>query len=270
MRKLFLGATTLALAAGLMTTGAIAAQNGGPPTKSSAKVVELKLGHFMSPKHPLHRGVFIPPAEKIAKESGGELTIKIFDSGKLGKGPVAHITGHRTWSLPDGTAGVSKLERVPGPRHHLGVSQDDFPRLTGGDGKDPGSDCSLTQELDQCRISFSPDDLFINGAGSGRIHRFSAKLLVPLKQREIVEYGFSGQRVDIVTLPQAVAIVPEEFLHLHQGHPPGDRDDDIGPQFYDIWAGSCPRQWLNPALGRKGLVSQESQAQSEQKRACHS
>lgn len=56
---------------------------------SAPSAAELKLGHFMSPKHPIHRGVLVPLAKKIAKESGGKLTIKIFDSGKLGRGPLA-------------------------------------------------------------------------------------------------------------------------------------------------------------------------------------
>ena len=55
-------------------------------TTASAK--ELKLAHFVSPKHPMHRFVMVPMAKELAKVSGGKLTIKIFDSGKLGKGPV--------------------------------------------------------------------------------------------------------------------------------------------------------------------------------------
>ena len=54
-----------------------------------AHAVQLKLGHFMSPKHAVHRTALVPLAKKIAAESGGDLTIKIFDSGKLGRGPVA-------------------------------------------------------------------------------------------------------------------------------------------------------------------------------------
>ena len=57
----------------------------------NAHAVELKLGHFLSAKHPMHRQVFVPFAKKIAKDSGGELKIKIFDSGKLGKGPLAQF-----------------------------------------------------------------------------------------------------------------------------------------------------------------------------------
>ena len=55
---------------------------------SAATAKELKLAHFVSPKHPMHRFVMAPMAKDLAKVSGGKLTIKIFDSGKLGKGPV--------------------------------------------------------------------------------------------------------------------------------------------------------------------------------------
>lgn len=58
---------------------------------SSLSAAELKLGHFLSAKHPMHRQVFVPFAKKIAKDSGGDLKIKIFDSGKLGKGPLAQF-----------------------------------------------------------------------------------------------------------------------------------------------------------------------------------
>ena len=59
-------------------------------TVSSASAAEVKLnfGHFMSPKHPMHRGVFVPLVKQVKEASNGEINIKIFDSGKLGKGPV--------------------------------------------------------------------------------------------------------------------------------------------------------------------------------------
>jgi len=76
MRSLFKGVAAIALGAGVAFAG-------------QASAAELKLGHFMSPKHSMHVGVFVPLAKKIAEESGGSLTIKIFDSGKLGRGPAA-------------------------------------------------------------------------------------------------------------------------------------------------------------------------------------
>ncbi|MDE0539936.1 MAG: TRAP transporter substrate-binding protein [Rhodospirillales bacterium] len=78
MKSLFKGAAAIALGAGVAFAG-------------QASAAELKLGHFMSPKHPMHVGVFTPLAKKVAEESGGSLTIKIFDSGKLGRGPAAQF-----------------------------------------------------------------------------------------------------------------------------------------------------------------------------------
>ncbi|MEW6670923.1 MAG: TRAP transporter substrate-binding protein [Thermodesulfobacteriota bacterium] len=49
---------------------------------------ELKLGHFMPPVHILHQKVFTPLAEDLAKATGGGVTIKIYPSEALGKGPV--------------------------------------------------------------------------------------------------------------------------------------------------------------------------------------
>jgi len=54
----------------------------------SASCKELKLAHFMSPVHPLHQKVFSPLCEELAKATNGDLTIKIYPSGALGKGPV--------------------------------------------------------------------------------------------------------------------------------------------------------------------------------------
>ncbi len=54
----------------------------------AALAKELKLAHFMPPMHTLHEKVFVPLAEQLAKESGGELTLAIHPAGALGKGPV--------------------------------------------------------------------------------------------------------------------------------------------------------------------------------------
>lgn len=53
-----------------------------------AQAGELKLAHFMSPKHSLHAGVFAPLGEELSKSSNGALTIRIYPAGELGKGPV--------------------------------------------------------------------------------------------------------------------------------------------------------------------------------------
>ena len=49
---------------------------------------ELKLAHFMPTVHTLHQKVFVPLAEDLAAATGGELTLKIYPSGALGKGPL--------------------------------------------------------------------------------------------------------------------------------------------------------------------------------------
>ena len=48
---------------------------------------ELKLAHFMSPRHPMHQHMMAPMAATLETESGGALTIKIYPGGALGKGP---------------------------------------------------------------------------------------------------------------------------------------------------------------------------------------
>lgn len=51
---------------------------------SVSLAVELKLAHFMPPKHIQHRTNFVPFAKRVAELSGGEVTIKIYPSGTLG------------------------------------------------------------------------------------------------------------------------------------------------------------------------------------------
>ena len=54
-----------------------------------AQAKELKLAHFMSPKHPMHRFVMAPLSQEVAKATNGKLTIRIYPAGALGKGPKA-------------------------------------------------------------------------------------------------------------------------------------------------------------------------------------
>jgi TRAP-type C4-dicarboxylate transport system substrate-binding protein len=58
------------------------------PLTGRAAARELKLAHFMPTVHTLHQEVFLPLADKLAEATGGELTIKIYPSGALGKGPL--------------------------------------------------------------------------------------------------------------------------------------------------------------------------------------
>lgn len=55
----------------------------------SAMAGEIKLAHFMSPKHPMDRFIMRPWSKQVAELSKGSLTVRIYPGGALGKGPVA-------------------------------------------------------------------------------------------------------------------------------------------------------------------------------------
>lgn len=52
---------------------------------------ELKLAHFMSPKHPMDHFLMRPWTEEVAKLSNGSLTVRIHPAGELGKGGRAQF-----------------------------------------------------------------------------------------------------------------------------------------------------------------------------------
>lgn len=56
---------------------------------SHAEAKELKMATFMSPKHPVNKGILTHLAKNIAAETGGSLTLKLYPGGQLGKGPKA-------------------------------------------------------------------------------------------------------------------------------------------------------------------------------------
>lgn len=56
-----------------------------------AVAVELKLAHFMSTRHPMHRFMMKPWTEEVAKLSNNALTVRIYPGGQLGKGPRAQF-----------------------------------------------------------------------------------------------------------------------------------------------------------------------------------
>ena len=60
-------------------------------TPAPAGAAEIKLAHFMSPKHPMDRFIMRPWSEEIAKLSGGSMTVRIYPGGALGRGPVAQF-----------------------------------------------------------------------------------------------------------------------------------------------------------------------------------
>jgi len=53
----------------------------------AGSALELKLAHFMSPKHVMHAQVLEPLAAELAEATGGALTIQIYPAGELGAGP---------------------------------------------------------------------------------------------------------------------------------------------------------------------------------------
>ncbi len=59
------------------------------PTVGSTE--ELKLAHFMSPKHPMDRFLMRPWSKEIAKITNNDLTVRIYPGGELGKGPRAQF-----------------------------------------------------------------------------------------------------------------------------------------------------------------------------------
>lgn len=58
-----------------------------PLLAPAAAQTELKLAHFLPPRHQLHTQVFVPFADAVKANSGGKLTVRIFPAGELGKGP---------------------------------------------------------------------------------------------------------------------------------------------------------------------------------------
>lgn len=66
-------------------SGAMALTNFTP---TAVDATELKLGTFVPPQHLTQRVMFGPMAKELAAKTGGDLTIKMFPSGQLGKGPV--------------------------------------------------------------------------------------------------------------------------------------------------------------------------------------
>ena len=52
-----------------------------------ASATELSLAYFMSPKHPMNKGMFTPFGDRLAEISGGKLTVKQFPGGALNSVP---------------------------------------------------------------------------------------------------------------------------------------------------------------------------------------
>ena len=82
IHRVFLSITVIAA---ISAASAVAVK----PMPASAD--EIKLAHFMSPKHPMDRFIMRPWSDEIAKMSGGSMTVRIYPGGALGKGPVAQF-----------------------------------------------------------------------------------------------------------------------------------------------------------------------------------
>lgn len=102
--------STLAIGAGAL----LAASGGAFLSAGPAVSAELKLAHWMSPRHSMHRFIMDPWTKEIAKKSGGKFTVKIYPGGALGKGPVAQFKraldgiADITFGLPGFTAAQFK------------------------------------------------------------------------------------------------------------------------------------------------------------------
>ncbi len=99
----------------VLAAGVFAAVTGAAPLAShSVQAKELKLAHWMSPRHSMHRYIMEPWTKQIAKATGGKFTVKIYPGGALGKGPVAQYKravdgiADITFGLPGFTASLFK------------------------------------------------------------------------------------------------------------------------------------------------------------------
>ena len=76
VKKLFLGIGMACVFGLFVFAGAQAVQ---------AKTIELKFAHFMSPMHIQHQNSFAPFCKKVAELTGGQVKIKIYPGGVLGR-----------------------------------------------------------------------------------------------------------------------------------------------------------------------------------------
>ena len=78
---------------------------------NAAEVITLKLHHLLSPVSFSHKGMLVPWAEKVMKESGGRIKIEIYPSMQLGGTPPQLADQARdgvvdiVWTLPGYTPG---------------------------------------------------------------------------------------------------------------------------------------------------------------------
>ena len=58
------------------------------PLSAGAMAKELKFASFVSPKYVLHKPIFEQLGKDVAKATGGAVTIRVYPSGELGRGPA--------------------------------------------------------------------------------------------------------------------------------------------------------------------------------------
>ena len=86
MIRFFKPLTLMALGLAVAAGGMVA-----PVSSSTVSAAELKIAHFMSPRHPMDSKIMRPWAEEVKKMSGGSLAPRVYPGGELGKGPVAQF-----------------------------------------------------------------------------------------------------------------------------------------------------------------------------------
>ncbi|SLN49127.1 Sialic acid-binding periplasmic protein SiaP precursor [Aquimixticola soesokkakensis] len=110
VRKLI---TTLTVASAVTSTLAVA----------SASAEELKFASFMPPGHPYVETTFQPFADAVAEGTAGEVSVKLYNGGELGAGPVEQYSrvvdgvAELAISLPGYTASnfpLTLLTELPG------------------------------------------------------------------------------------------------------------------------------------------------------------
>lgn len=60
-------------------------------TTTAALAGELSFANFMPPGHPYVAGAFQPFADMVAEKTDGEVTVKLYNGGELGPGPVEQV-----------------------------------------------------------------------------------------------------------------------------------------------------------------------------------
>ena len=96
-----------------------------------ASAKEISFANFVPASHTVQREVLEPFFKTLAKESNGELTVKMYLGGELGKGPLAQYTravqgiADMTWSLHGYTSSQfprTMLAQLPGLNVEAGKS----------------------------------------------------------------------------------------------------------------------------------------------------